>query len=147
MIPNLVNFPLKNAAVFNEGKYKMRLHPLSDVKVTSLVYSNISFYHIKSPTVYSIHPNPDYGFIIMDEQNNILMVENEIECLEIPFITVVEVIKNAAGELPTQQVVFYIREFGCIFFESYAVYNISKPAMDYYLEMNKERRRNAKILK
>lgn len=153
MIPGIVNFPFTNTSVFSKGYQKFKVEiPNAISKVNDHIFNMVNFYQIVSPLAYNIHPSDDYGFICMDQQQNILMIENEIEELEIPHISTVLFPEAEKLHAPLQTI-FYIKNVSeyskgfAIYFDSYAITTLSKPALNYYVNMNKERRRNAKILK
>ena len=153
MIHGIVNFPFDNTSIFPKGVQKFKIDIIDAAgRHNSHIFQQVKFYQIISPRAYNIHPSDEYGFVCMDKQQNILMIENEIDDLEIPHISTVLFPEDEKLHAP-RQTIFYIKNVSdytkgfAIFFDSYAITTLSKPALNYYINMNKERRRNAKILK
>jgi len=152
MITKVVNFPFKNTSIHDRGTKKFSVKtPTHPYPVIDMMYTNIKLYEINSPHAYNVHPSNNYGFIIMDQDDNILMIENPVEDLEIPYISTFEM-NPAEGEKAPPQTIFFIKNVSdyksgfCVYFSNYAVTHLSAPALNHYFSLNKERRRNAKIL-
>lgn len=109
MIPKVVNFPFKNTSVHDKGKKKFSVKtPTHPYTVADMIYNSIQLYEINSPHAYDIHPSSNYGFIIMDQDENILMIENSIEELEIPYISTFQM-KCPEGEKAPWQTIFLLK--------------------------------------